>query len=31
MIRYEIDSANQMADLWEEDIEHPLMRGGLSP
>ena len=31
MIRYEIDSANRMADLREEDIEHPLMRGGLSP
>jgi glutathione S-transferase len=31
IIRHEIDRANGMADLWEEEIEHPFMRGGLGP
>ena len=30
IIRHEIDRANRMADLWEEEIEHPLMCGGLN-
>jgi glutathione S-transferase len=28
IIRHETDRARRMADLWEEEIEHPLMRGG---
>jgi hypothetical protein len=27
----EIDRPTKMADLWEEEIKHPFMRGGVSP
>ncbi len=30
IIRHETDRARRMADLWETEIEHPLMRGALN-
>ena len=30
VIRHEADRADRMADLWEAEIEHPLMRGSLN-
>jgi glutathione S-transferase len=30
VIRHETDRASRMADLWEKEIEHPFMRGGLN-
>ena len=30
VIRHETDRARRMADLWEAQIDHPLMRGALS-
>jgi len=30
IIRHETERARRMADLWEKEIEHPFMRGGLN-
>jgi glutathione S-transferase len=30
IVRHETDRAKRMADLWETEIEHPLMRGDLN-
>jgi len=30
VIRHETDRASRMADLWEKEIAHPFMRGGLN-
>ena len=30
VLRHEADRANRMADLWEAEIEHPLMRASLN-
>jgi glutathione S-transferase len=30
VIRHETDRARRMADVWEREIDHPLMRGALN-
>lgn len=30
VIQHETDRARRMADLWEREIDHPLMRGALN-